>query len=343
MMDVMTGLAQRLSPPASVAYPGVHLGLRWRPIIASDAPAVYDLIRFVEAADDTHQRISADHVADMIEEKKGRDWVETIVGIDADHQICAVGTVRILRSIEESANAVVNAYILPHWRGRGLGRALLYWQDGRARQMLVDAFGADADIPASISNVVDAHMTDRRRLYIAAGFYATRIFQVMYRDLEGSETPMVPRGGYTIIPWGQVDPLDVKDLHMRVFRDHFLPDFRAFWWDEALGELDPRWSFAALGPDGDVIGYALTARPAERWASTGRTEAYVVLLGVDAPHRGHSVSSALLSAAIAAASASGISRIGLDVDTRSESNAHSIYEHLGFVDERAEVYYTIEL
>ena len=92
-----------------------------------------------------------------------------------------------------------------------------------------------------------------------------------------------------------------------------------------------------------MIGYALTARPAERWASTGRTEAYVVLLGVDAPHRGHSVSSALLSAAVAAASASGISRIGLDVDTRSESNAHSIYEHLGFVDERAEVYYTIEL
>ena len=342
-MGRMTGLAERLAPPESVPYPGKHLGLRWRSIMASDAPAVFDLIRTVEAADDSIRRTGADEVAEMIEGKGGVDWIDAIVGVDVDRKICAVATVRLIRSIAQTANAFVNAYIHPHWRGRGLGRALLYWQDGRARQMIVEAFGADSPVPASISNFVDGHMTDRRRLYIAAGFYAKRTFQVMYRDLEGSEAALHARHGYDVVAWDDVDEATVRDLHMRVFLDHFRPQFRAQWWDEGIAQIDRRWSFVALSPEGDPVGYVLTTRPTQRWVATGRTEAYIQLLGVDAAHRGNSVSTALLSAAVAAASDSGISRIGLDVDTKSGSNAHGIYEHLGFVDERSEVYYTIDL
>lgn len=338
----MTGLAERLTPPASVPYPGVHLGLRWRSIIASDAPAVYDLIRTVEAADNTHHRVTPSEVADMIEGPRGADRVDALVGIDAEHRICAVATVRVLRAITDCANAVVNAYIHPHWRGRGLGRALLYWQDGRARQMLVEVFGADSGLPASIHNFVDAHMTDRRRLYIAAGFYAKRTFQIMYRELEGSEKAPSPRHGYSVVPWEEVDAPDVRRIHMEAFLDHYRPSMRGMWWEEATAELEARWSFVALDPQGGPVGYCLTGRPAQRWIATGRTEAYVSLLGVDAGHRGHSLSTALLGASVAAAAADGISRIGLDVDTESPSNAHAIYEHLGFVDGPAEVFYTID-
>ena len=75
--------------------------------------------------------------------------------------------------------------------------------------------------------------------------------------------------------------------------------------------------------------------------ATGRPEAYIYLLGVAEAHRGRSVASALVGNTVAAASASGVSRIGLDVDLSGPDGAHSIYEHLGFVDESAEVYYTI--
>ena len=341
-MAVMTGLAERLAPPASVPYPGVHLGLRWRSIIPSDAPAVFDLIRMVEASDHTHRRVTAAQVSDMVEGRLGRDWVDTLVGIDSAHEICAVATVKVYRSITEQANAVVNAYIHPHWRGRGIGRALLYWQDGRARQMLVETFGADSDVPASIHNFVDAHMTDRRRLYIAAGFYAKRTFQIMYRELEGSERPPAPKQGYRVLPWREVPLPAVRELHMSAFLDHYRSAMRGLWWDEAMMNLDPRWSFVALSPEGEPVGYSLTGRPVERWISTGRTEAYVYLLGVNAEHRKHGLSTALLGASVAAAAATGISRIGLDVDTASPSNAHSIYEHAGFVDGPAEIFYTID-
>lgn len=341
-MAAMTALAERLTPPASVPYPGAHLGLRWRSLIASDAPAVYDLIRFVESQDHTHHRITASQVADMVEGELGEDWVDTIVGIDAAHDICAVATVRVYRSITDQANAVINAFIHPHWRGRGIGRALLYWQNGRARQMIVETFGADSQIPTSIHNFVDAHMIDRRRLYIAAGFYAKRTFQVMYRELEGAEKPPKLKHDYTLVPWDTVPVKVIRDLHMSTFLDHYRAPMRAVWWDEGLENLDSRWSFVALSPTGQPVGYSLAGRPVERWVSTGHKDAYVYLLGVDAEHRRHGLSRALLGASIAAASASGMSRIGLDVDTQSASHAHSIYEHAGFVDGPAEIFYTID-
>ena len=340
-MTAMTGLAERLSAPGAVAYPGTHLGLRWRPLIPSDGPAIARLIRESEDVDHAVHRASAQEIADMLE-GGALDTMDTIIGLDADSRVSALASVRVLHDTPGVAVAVVNAVVSPHWRGRGIGRALLFWQDGRARQLLLDVFGADTRLPAMITNVVDGHATDRRRLYIAAGFYARRTFQVMYRELEGSEIPLPVRGGYRIVPWSDVPLESLRNLHMEVFRDHFWPQMRGRWWSEAVGELDERWSFAAVSSDGTPVGYAAVGRPAERWIAEGRTEAYVSLLGVSGPHRGSGLASGLLGAAIAAAARSGVSRIGLDVDVSSSTAAHAIYEHLGFVDERSLIYYTID-
>ena len=67
----MTGLAQRLTPPGSVPYPGNHLGLRWRPLIGRDAPAVYALISLIEDDDNAIRRTSVDDLADMMEGENG--------------------------------------------------------------------------------------------------------------------------------------------------------------------------------------------------------------------------------------------------------------------------------
>ena len=311
-------------------------------MIAADGPAVADLIRGVEAADAAIHRTGAAEIADMMEGHSGTRLLDTAVGVDAEGHLVAVGTVRVETRVTEMAVAVVNAFIAPHWRGRGLGRSLLYWQDGRARQLLVAHFGADSTVPAAITNIVDSHMTDRRRLYIAGGFHAQRTFAVMYRELEGSETAPAPRDGYTVVPWDQAPLESVRALHMEVFRDHFWPEMRGEWWEEAMAELDPRWSFVALSPRGEPAGYAAVGRPVDRWLAEGRTEAYVSLIGVGRDHRGGGLTSALVGSALEAAAHSGVARIGLDVDTTGVSHAHAIYEHLGFIDDRSQVYYAIE-
>lgn len=338
----MTGLAARLMPPGTVAYPGEHLGLRWRPMMPADGPVVYDLVRRIEIEDGSSMSTTPGEIADMMEGSRGVDLLDSVVGIDAEGTIVAVATVRVLTRVTQMAVALVKAHIDPHWRGRGVGRALLYWQEARARQMLVQHFGAEAQVPAAISNIVDAHMTDRRRLSIAAGFYARRTFALMYREVQGGEEPPVVRGGYRIVPWNDV-PLDgIRALHMEVFKDHFWPEMRGQWWEETMEHLDARWSFAALAPDGSVAGYAGVARNSDHWVAGGRTEAYIDLVGVGRDHRGKGLTTPLLGSVIVAAARSGVSRVGLDVDTTGASGAHAIYEHLGFIDQGALVYYTID-
>ena len=105
----MTGLAQRLTPPGSVPYPGNHLGLRWRPMIGRDAPAVYALISLIERDDDAIRRTSVDDIADMMEGENGRDWVVTIVGWDANPSIWSVPPVGALRATTEAATATARA------------------------------------------------------------------------------------------------------------------------------------------------------------------------------------------------------------------------------------------
>ncbi|PID97698.1 MAG: GNAT family N-acetyltransferase [Actinobacteria bacterium] len=338
----MTGLAERLQPPVSVPFPGAHLGLRWRPLIASDAPKIAALIRQVEDADDAISRMSVGEIADMVEGENGYDLVDTIVGFESDGNVGAVASVRVIRNVDSVGIALVKAFVHPRWRGRGLGRALLYWQDGRARQLLVQHFGGNSEIPASIMNKVDSHMTDRRRLCIAAGFYAKRTFSVMYRNLDGSEQAPQNKEGYAVVPWQDADHAAAKAVHMESFGEHFLPEMRQRWWEEAVNECEPRWSRVVVDPQGKTVGYILTERPATSWVATGQTEAYVSLVGISRDHRGRGVLRMLFGAAIAAAASSGMHRIGLDVDTTSSTNAHEIYEHLGFIDWRSAVYYSID-
>lgn len=341
-IETMSALVERLSPPESVAYPGPNLGLRWRSLISSDAPAIMTLAREVDDYEDAFHRVTAQDIADMMEGAHGSDLVDTIVGVDAEGRIGAVASVRVLRGIPDQAVAQLRARVHPHWRGRGLGRALLFWQEARARQLLVQEFGADSTLPAQIMNIVDAHMTDRRRLYIAAGFYPKRTFSIMYRDIEGGETVPSISSEYSVTPWSEDDTAEAKNLHMEVFNDHYWPQMRERWWDEAMSEKDDRWSYIARATDGQVAGYCVIGRPSDRWAATGRQEAYVALIGVSSQHRGKGLLKLLLGNAIAAAARSGMTRIGLDVDTQSASNAQAIYEHYGFLPHRAEVYYAID-
>ncbi|MDO4259891.1 MAG: GNAT family N-acetyltransferase [Actinomycetaceae bacterium] len=337
----MTGLAQRLNVPEAVPYPGAHLGLRWRPLIAADAPAVFALYLHAESTDQSIGRTSAAEVADLVEGPRGHDLMDAIVGLDSQRRIVAVGSVRVLRDVTEYATAVIRAVIHPTWRGRGVGRSLLHWQDGRARQLLVQAFGPESTVPVTIGNFVDSHMTDRRRLYIAAGFSAKRTFQVMYRELEGSEVaPKVPEGIRLVRP-DEIPLADLKAIHQETFLDHFRPWMSHRWFAEGIAEMDSRWSWVALDEKDAVAGYILVGRPNAVWVSTGKTEAYISLFGVPRSHRGRKIASLLMNAAIASAAHSGVSRIGLDVDTQSQSNAHAIYERFGFVDDKAYVLYAI--
>ena len=92
---------------------------------------MYRLILEIEDHDHAIHRTSLRDVADMIAGCTETDWLDVIVGLDAQRTIVAIASVRVMGNLDGVATAIVNAFVHPHWRGRGIGRSLLYWQDAR--------------------------------------------------------------------------------------------------------------------------------------------------------------------------------------------------------------------
>lgn len=342
---MMQSLGQRLQPPTEVEYPKAHLGLTWSRLSAADLTELTQLIRNCEEADQALHSVSDQRLALFLEYNLGMLAAESIIGRDAGGQLQAFAAVEIQIPYVDVARAEVVAFISPIFRGRGIGRAVLKWQEQRARQLFVSLLGTDSELDVRLANLVDAHMNDRRRLYMAAGFSSKRTFDVMYHEF--AQTPVdavAPRNGYTIHPWSVVAEQVLQQVHDRAFHDHWgtVEEIRS-WWLLARPAIDPRWSYAALSPTGELAGYIMVCRHPARWAAAKRSEAYIELLGVAPDARAHGLGKALLTHAMQAAQKSGITAIGLDVDCDNPHGARAFYERMGFASVGEQVYYALDL
>ncbi|MCS4484439.1 GNAT family N-acetyltransferase [Gleimia sp. 6138-11-ORH1] len=338
-------LEDRLSPLAAVPLPKTHLGLVWKHLDIADLAEVTQLIRRCEAHDQALHSVGDQRLATFGEFSLGKIPAEAIVGRDNTGQVQAFAAVEIQIPDIDLARAEVVAFIAPQYRGRGIGRAVLKWQESKSRQLFVASLGADSHLDVRLANLVDAHLTDRRRLYTAAGFRPIRTFDVMYFEFSSKEVELAyPQDGYQIKPWSQVAEIQLQNLHDEAFKEHWgtTEEIRS-WWSLSRPALDPRWSLVALSPSGELAGYIMVCRNPERWMQVKRTEAYVELLGVSPQARAHGIGKALLTHAMRAVQASGISAIGLDVDKDNSNGARSFYERLGFRSVGEQIYFALDL
>ncbi|MEE6274365.1 GNAT family N-acetyltransferase [Georgenia sp. MJ206] len=335
-----SSLADRAAPPEHVDLPGTHLGLTWRPLTTQDAEEALALVRRGEAVDDPIHPMAAEELADMLARPEHGIEADSLGGFDGDGQLRAAALVHAPPGDESHARVFVAASVDPQWRGRGIGRALLTWQDGRARQMLAQM---DPSLPGRIAAYVDEHHTDRRRLYAAAGFGLTRTYQDMRRDLSEPLPEVSVPAGVQIVAWTPDLDDQVRRAHNEAFRDHWgSQPVEEGAWGKIHRALVPEWSMVALADD-DVAGYALTSRHEHQWEALGHSEGFIELLGVLRPHRGSGLARTLLASAMEAMARDGIDVAALDVDTENPSGAHHFYERMGFRPDRSRLLYTIEI
>jgi mycothiol synthase len=214
--------------------------------------------------------------------------------------------------------------VAPHARGRGLGTAVLRWQEQRAREQARE-LGLP---PGRIAQTVSAAAQTSIALLQAHGFESLYVAWALRLppevDLSGAQLPDDVRIR-TLLPG---DERAVYEVIERGFREwpHRPPQsydgWRVYTVDRA--DYDSALTFVASTPDGEIVGAVYGIHyPDSGWAQQ---------LAVVAEHRRRGIGSALLAALFGELRRRGETRLGLGTDSRT--GALGLYTRLGMEVER---------
>lgn len=342
-MSTSQPISVRADAPAVLELPPAHLELSWRPLRVTDATAVHALLEAIESHDQTHTRHSYAEVLELL----------TSPGMDPEHDGLAGvdehGTMRAYALVEidddsRVLRAMLRGGVHPGWRGRGIGRAILAWKEGRGRQRLA---ASGTSLPARLAVMVEEHARDHRRLYAAAGFSPIRWYTAMRRDLRAPLPERDVPDDVRLTPWTADLDEQVRVAHNEAFADHWgcAPQSITSW-AQHESAFAPQWSWVAVsttGPGTQVVGYLMSARFEQDWAALGYTCGFTDAVGVRGPWRGRGVASALLVAAMTSYRDAGLEYACLRVDTANPSGAGDLYAALGYEPTHGYVMYSVEI
>ncbi len=331
--------ADPLAALADVPVPGGHLGLTWSAATGVGPDELEQLAIRADGADSGRmprpagvlRRLFFPHPVDG-DPSAGPELHVTLAGRAADGSLIAVGTVRIAAEGGRRV-AAVRALVDPSWRGRGIGRALLAWQDGVALRVLGEHPGGGSAIGAPIA----ASMVDRRRLYTAAGFSSAARVEVVGRDLgSGASGHTAMDHGWEIRQLQEGDRPALADLLDATPDPHsFL--VRGLTPTELVSVADPAISLVAT-QGGQIRACILTAAVAPNQAEPAAVALDLILPGGD-----HTLATPLLGALAQSLLEAGYRFITMALTpARAERWARPLANH-GYHGMASDPLYTIEL
>jgi ribosomal protein S18 acetylase RimI-like enzyme len=222
-------------------------------------------------------------------------------------------------------------YVLPRWRGRGIGRYMIHKVEERAREM--DAEMQDVDEGSAYASAeVYSHVAGLENLLKSEGYEPVRYeFHMETRDLAHIPDVSLPEG-LEIRPAKPEHVRAVWDATVEAFRDHWGAteqsdnDYDA--WRKHPANQPEMWVIAW---DGDqVAGSILNFVNREYNERTGRKLGYTENISVRRPWRRRGLARAMLAHSMAMFRDMGMTQTALGVDTQNPSGALRLYESMGY-------------
>jgi mycothiol synthase len=305
--------------------------LDWRPLGLEDVPAITRLYAAAEEVDRTGEHLDEQDFEDDLRAEGFDPQRHTFGALTRDGDLVCGGMVSVQRAVRDVDRVSLFGTVHPAYRGLGLGRRLLAWQEacGEAEHR-----AQHPEVPGQLMLMPCVHVTDHVRLAERAGYIAVRWFNEMKRDLgEPVPEPAPVPDGLRLVRFDRSLDDTVRRTHNDAFAQHWGASERdavdwAHWFTGARA-FRPELSFVVL--DGaEVVAYLLSYFWEAEAEATGMREAWIGQIGTRAPWRGRGLGSALIGRALVAYRDAGYARAALGVDTENITGALRLYERHGF-------------
>jgi mycothiol synthase len=309
-------------------------GLSLRPYAgAADIPAIVAVINGEWAHDGLPERVTVGQKqAEYAHASEQFDPARDITIAEVDGR--AVGY--SIRGWNDAADSEQREYrvdgsVLPEWRGRGIGRALLAESMRLAAEM-----AARHDTPRGRTFGSMSHEGQPRdeALLRSVGFEPVRYFFAMERP----HLDDVPDGplpdGIEVRAVTRTDAPRVFAADVEAFRDHWggfddSPEELQRWLDSP--EFDPSlWVVGFDAQSGEIAGAVINAVYAEENAELGRQAGWLDSVFTRRPWRGRGLARALICRSLLLLRERGLTSAMLGVDADNPTGALKLYQSVGF-------------
>ncbi len=327
---MISPLAERVNASADLAIPADSPGLSWRHARLRDLDAILDCEIEIGTHDHPHHVVTRDELVGGFERSYVDIATDTIVALGPTGVVLGWGIVAMPPEPETIVRSILGGGVRPSARGRGIGRQLLAWQQGRGMQQLASS---DSTLPGWLIAVAPEAAHSAPRLFERRGLTIARTFLILRRELSQPIADSIADASVRVeaftARWSAATHAAKDDA----FRDHWgSQPGTDEQWNSFIGRSNarPELSFLAIGRDAhgtdEVAGFLLVSVDESNAHSGG----YIELVGVTRAWRKRGIAAALMAASMRAMAAVGLREVVLEVDATNPSGALGLYRGLGF-------------
>ena len=334
----MSQILESIMVPAAPPIAGLHFrGFRG----PEDYPLMHVVIEGSKVADNEERTESVDDLTRSYEHLTNSDPYQDMLFVEMHGEVIGYSRVLWTELSQEHKRLYQHfTFLLPAWRGQGIRRAMLRYNEHRLRQIAASHAFEGETYFESWANTDATHWT---ALLQEAGYSAVRFGYAMVRPhLENVPDLPLP-DGLEVRPVSPVDYERVWLAAQEAFRDHW--GYSDDEWDiENLHQWqkDPTfqphlWQVAWAGDEiaGMILNFIHEAENCEYHRLRGYTET----ICVRRPWRRIGLARALLARSFQVLKAAGMTEAGLGVDAENPNGALQLYESMGFrVDKEGVTY-----
>ncbi len=304
--------------------------LRFRPFRGpSDYPAMVAIMNATARVDGLEYNETVDDVARLFAQLANCHPPDDMIIAEADGRPIAYGRVFWRDEITGLRLYTSLGFIDPEFRRRGLGRAMLSWNQARLAEIA-------ATHSPEIEKAYNAYAVDTSPGVVAllesAGYVMARRFAEVVRLLDPPPPPAPLPDGLRVMPAEPSHYPAVWTARAEAHADHwgFIPPAEGDYerWLRERRFQPHLWKVAWDG--GEVAGAVLNHVDVQRNAWAGKERGYTQDVFVRRPWRRHGVARALLTQSLVMFREMGLEETLLGVDTTNPSGAHILYADVGY-------------